>query len=183
MIQNKFTGSILKRQRPSTRPLTDCLGTEPCGWLGSSVTALLEVVVETMWLPLDPRLGPGQLEAPHSLPCAGDVPFCHHSHSGSCFSKTQPSESNMLLRPSEPRIGFYINCQDTLVLAATQDKPYKSLCLLKQPPTNLKYLPLPSISLCSLFTEASFRLHSGISWEDCDLIHKYANDWNWTLQG
>lgn len=68
-------------------------------------------------------------------------------------------------------------------LAATQDKPCKSLCLLKQPPTNLKYLPLPSISLCSLFTEASFRLHSGISWEDCDLIHKYANDWNWTLQG
>ena len=116
MIQNKFTGSILKRQRPSTRPLTDCLGTEPCGWLGSSVTALLEVVVERMWLPLDPRLGPGQLEAPHPLPCAGDVPSCHHSHSGSCFSKTQHSESNVLLRPSEPRIGFYINCQDTLVL-------------------------------------------------------------------
>lgn len=142
------------------------------GWGGSSIKCHL-------WF--DPLAGPGQLEAPHCLPCAWNALYAclPQARSG---PRTQPWDRNVvtrlldwvrgwtLLRPLHKLLRFGTLMQKTTHFAVTQDKPTKYV------PSLIKIrlffsLSLPSVrELVSDFTwEApkeveSQQKHHGFAW-------------------
>ena len=64
-----------------------------------SLKELLEEVTKMTWPPVDPWAGPGQSEAPHSLPVLGIYTLLTAPTVGA-IPRTEPGESKVLLRPS-----------------------------------------------------------------------------------
>ena len=144
-------------------------------WTSCQTGPVLEGGMEIMWPQVDPRAGPGQSQAPHSLVCPWNILLPTVPTVGVIFKDAALSEqcveTTWMVYVTEPPLSLYINLtfwqwvqRSSRLWAAKTNLVRKSPCLLKLSPANLEWLSLSLVSPCLPCMGPNFKFYLGNFW-------------------